>query len=58
MATSKGFSRLMDTSTEENMRTIARSHANGSMTDKISKKHSQIDKIYSEDPKVNDSFGR
>jgi len=56
MANGKGFSKLMDTSMSENMQTIKKTTASGSNIDSVSKKHSQIDKIFSLDPKVDSKY--
>lgn len=46
------FNKLMDSSTEENMKTLKGVTANGSKIDSVSKAHTQLDKIFENDPKV------
>ena len=54
MAHGKGFSKLMDTSMAENMQTLKGAAANGSNTDKVSKQHSQITKIFEVDKSISE----
>ena len=46
------FSKYLDDSTEQNMRTIARTAQTGSMTDKVANKHTQLSKIFKIDKSV------
>lgn len=50
------ISRMLDDATEQNMRTVGKAMQSTKMTDKVACAHSQIDKIHSNDPMMDDSM--